>query len=85
MKILEGDILPGIGIGDFKLDITREELLSRLGDDYTQSENCKGRMIDIENTSFWIGNDGRVNQIGVSGDFRGKYKRNLFSIRRCGG
>lgn len=52
MKILEGDILPGIGIGAFKLGITREELLSRLGGDYMQSENYEGGMIDIENASF---------------------------------
>jgi hypothetical protein len=74
MKILEGDILPGIGIGNFKLGITRDELLSRLGDDYMQRESGEGGIIDIGNASFWIGNDGRVNQIGVSGDFKGKYK-----------
>lgn len=38
MKILEGDILPGIGISDFKLGITREELLGRLGDDFCWDE-----------------------------------------------
>jgi hypothetical protein len=74
MKIQDGDVLPGIGVGNIKLDITKEELIEIIGENYKQSPNGSGGVISVENASFWIAEDGRVNQIGVGGDFKGKYK-----------
>lgn len=39
MKIQDDDILPGIGIGNIKLDITKEELIDIIGENMS-----KGRM-----------------------------------------
>ena len=34
MKIDDGSIVPGVGIGNIKLDITREQLLNIIGSDF---------------------------------------------------
>ena len=77
MKIQDGDILPGIGIGNIKLDITKGELIDIIGENYEQRPNASGGVISVENASFWIAEDGRENQIGVGGDFKGKYKKKI--------
>ena len=74
MKIQDDDIWPGIGIGNIKLDITKEELIDIIGENYEQRPNASGGVISVENASFWIADDGRVGQIGVRGGFKGKYK-----------
>lgn len=77
MKIQDGDVLPGIGVGNIKLDITKEELIEIIGENYKQRPNGSGGVISVENASFWIADDGRVDQIGVGGDFKGKYKKKI--------
>lgn len=74
MKIKDGDVIPAVGIGNIKLDITREELLKFLEGDFKDRFREDDSIIEIENAKFWISNDGKVDQIGVTGDFNGKYR-----------
>lgn len=75
MRIEDGKIFAGLSISNIKLDITREELLDIIGEDYEESEiNETDTTITIENASFWIDYNGKVSQIGVWGDFQGRYR-----------
>lgn len=74
MKMVDGDIIPAVGISNIKLNSTKEELISIIGDEYRERFRDKDSIIEIENAKFWISNDGRVDQIGVGGDFKGKYR-----------
>lgn len=74
MKINDGPIIPGIGVGNIRLNITREELLDIIGSDFKEQYLGIGSRIDIENAKFWISDDNRLTQIGVGKDFSGKYK-----------
>jgi hypothetical protein len=74
MKIIDGDIIPAVGIGNIKLNDRKEALLERIGNDYRERLRENDSIIEIENAAFWISNDGRIEQIGVTGDFKGKYK-----------
>ncbi len=79
MKIQVGDVLPGIGIGDFRLGITKEELLGVIGNDYVKRQGSSAEIIEIENATFWVSGDERVQKIEVRDDFIGKYK-NLIGL-----
>lgn len=74
MKLIEGEIIAGKRIGNLKLNISKEELITIIGNDYKEimQETCS--IIEIENARFWISSDGKVDQIGVGKDFKGKYK-----------
>lgn len=74
MKINDGMIIPGVGIGNIKLNITREQLLDIIESDFKEQFLGTGSRIDVENAKFWIDVDNRLNQIGVQKDFSGKYK-----------
>ena len=74
MKIKDGDIIPAVGISNIKLNFSREALLQLIGKDYKERIREDDSIIEIENAKFWISNDGKVDQIGVKGDFKGKYK-----------
>ena len=74
MKIEDGDIIPAVGISNIKLDITKEELLRLLKKDFMERSREDDLIITVENAKFWIASDGKVDQIGVEGDFKGKYK-----------
>lgn len=74
MKIVEGNILPQIGIGKYLLNATKEELLCMIGNDYQEKVRKKDTIISIENAKFWISSDGKIDQIGVGKGFLGKYK-----------
>ena len=74
MKIQDGPIIPGVGIGNIKLNITKDQLIVLIGNDYKESLLGRGTRIEIENAKFWISEDGKIYQIGVEGDFKGKYK-----------
>lgn len=75
MRVEDGEIIAGLSISNFKLDITREELLDIIGEEYEESEiNETDTTITIENAEFWITADGKVHQIAVWGDFQGKYR-----------
>lgn len=79
MKIKDGSIIPGVGISNIKLGISREALLNIIGDSYEEENLNPGSILIIENAKFWIASDGKVDQIGVEKDFRGKYE-NIIGI-----
>lgn len=74
MKLQNGAIIPNVCIGDIKLGVTKKELLELIGSDYQEQLLDMGSIISIENAKFWIDSDGKVEQIGVEKDFKGKYK-----------
>lgn len=77
MKIQDGPIILDIGISNIRLGITKQELLWTVGYSYQDQSLEIGSIIEIENAKFWIASDGKVDQIGVEKDFRGKYKKLL--------
>lgn len=79
MQLVDGNIMAGVGIGNIKLNITREALLKVIGTDYTEQFLEMGSIITIENAKFWIDTEGKVAQIGVGKGFRGMYK-NIIGI-----
>lgn len=74
MKINDGDIIPAVRIGNIRLNITKEEPLNLLNGEFKEQFREDDSIIEIENARFWIGGDGKIDQIGVWGDFKGKYK-----------
>ncbi len=74
MKIQNGSIIPGIGISNIELGITKQELLEIIGHNYQEQSLEIGSIIEIENAKFWIASDDKVDQIGVEKDFKGKYE-----------
>jgi len=74
MKLENGSIIPGIGIGNIKLGIGKRELLEIIGSDFKNSSWGLGEKIVCEGVVFWITKDGKVDQIGVGKGFKGKYK-----------
>lgn len=81
MKIKDGEIIPGVSIGEIRLDMTREELLSVIGSDYTEIVNEVVSIIEVENGKFWVSKKyNRLNQIGVMNDFKGRYKNLTIEI-----
>ena len=74
MKIRNGPIIPGVCMGNIKLGITKEELLKIIGKDYQIRHLEIGEILEIENARFWISNDEKVDQIGIGGNFKGKYR-----------
>ena len=80
MKIKDGEIIPGVSIGEIRLDMTREELLSVIGSDYKETEDDVS-IIEVENAKFWVSKKyNRLNQIGVMKDFKGRYKNLTIEI-----
>ena len=75
MKIDDGSIVPGVGIGNIKLDITREQLLKIIGSDFKERFRENDSVIEVENARFWIAEDNCLDQIGVQKDFTGKFKK----------
>lgn len=74
MKIDNAPIIPGIGIGNIKLGITREQLLDIIGSDFEERFLESGSVIGVENAKFWIDENNCLSHIGVHKDFSGKYK-----------
>lgn len=77
MKIKEGKILPNIGIGEFKLNMKKQDLLDIIGEEYEERLRENDSVISIENAKFWIDEDGKLDQIGVTKGFQGKYKNTI--------
>ena len=75
MKIQDGPIIPSVSISNIRLGIDKEKLLKIIGENYQEQFLEIGSIIEIENARFWIADDGKVDQIGVQKDFRGKYKK----------
>ena len=52
MKIQKGSIIPGVGISNIKLGITKESLLEFIGESYQKQSLETGSIIVIENAKF---------------------------------
>ena len=52
MKIQNGSIIPGVGISNIKLGITKEKLLEFIGENYQEQPLEIGSLIVIENAKF---------------------------------
>lgn len=61
MKIKDGEIIPAVGIGNIRLNITKRELLKFLKGDFKERFREDDSIIEIENAKFWISNDGRLD------------------------
>lgn len=75
MNITKGDVIPNLRIGNFLLNISKNELLNIIGNNYKERVREKDTIISIENAKFWIAADGKLDQIGVGKGFCGKYKK----------
>lgn len=69
MKLESGKIEPGIGIGEFKINMSKEELLDNIGPCDFLSEH----IIRAENAEFYLDHKDRVYQIVVRQGFKGKF------------
>lgn len=72
MKIKEGRVEPGVGIGKFKINMKKEELLKIIGRWY--KTDLEGKLIIIKNAMFWLDDENRIEQILVSKGFKGKFR-----------
>ena len=72
MKITDGEIIPCVGIGEFKLGMSLSEITNILGSDCKERELGIGSQIITENARFWFRENSLV-QIGVTKGFEGKY------------
>ena len=76
MKLQGGEIIPGVSISNVYLNMDIEDLEKIIGKDYTVYElgGRFGKTLRIENAEFWVGNDDKVYQITVSGDYTGTFR-----------
>ena len=74
MKINDGDIIPEVRIGNIRLNSTKEKHLNLLKGEFKERFREDESIIEIKNAEFWIGGDEKIDQIGVWGNFKGKYK-----------
>jgi hypothetical protein len=59
--ITAGQSAAGISLGE-----TQQEVASKLGEPKNQSQTETGVIkMDYENLTFWIGREGKVDQIGI--------------------
>ena len=74
MKIVEGEICPGYGIGKYLLGDNLVNILDKIIGEYKESEEEDGSsVIMIDNAGFWFDKNKRLTQIGVTYGFLGKY------------
>lgn len=74
MKILDGKIFPGEGIEKYKLGMDVERIVACLNNEYVKQEREDGScVIIIDNAKFWFNSKKKLIQIGVTGEFHGKY------------
>lgn len=69
MIIKRGTIEPGESIGDFKINMSRKELLDKIGACKILSEH----IIRTENAEFYLDHKDRVYKIVVRQGFQGKF------------
>lgn len=76
MRIEVGDIIPGIGIGEYLLGMKKNSLLEKIGNDYSERRVGQDEsVIIIENAKIWLTKEGIVRQIAVTEGFSGSYKK----------
>lgn len=74
MKIIEGRIFPGQGIGEFMLGSDEDAVLANIEGEYKRIEREKGiSLVIIENAKFWFDSNKQLFQIGVTVGFLSKY------------
>lgn len=73
--LTKGDIIPGEGVGIFRLDWSLSRLMEHLPEHYETEKIPYGFVIWTPIMGFWIDADTlRITQILVRGAFRGKLK-----------
>ena len=78
MRIIEGKIIPGVAIGEYYIGMKKEDLIKKLGNDYTDQWLGSGnRRIILENAMIWIDPNGLVSQIGVTKGFCAAYQNKI--------
>ncbi len=74
-QIVEGQVIPGEVIGEYCIGMKKEDIIKKLGDNYTEEPLGDGKCkIPLENAMIWIDSDGFVEKIGVSKGFQGAYQ-----------
>lgn len=74
MVITEGDIVPGVRIGDFLLGVLKEDIIKVIGKNNRTWEIGNGfSIILLENAKMWFDKTQKLYQIGVTKGFKGKY------------
>lgn len=75
MKLVNGEVEPGIRISNYLIGSKKEDVLSNLDDTYTVWERGDGFCIyTLDNFKLWFGVNGELEQIGVTKGFCGNYK-----------
>ena len=78
MRIVEGKIFPGRGIGEYMLGSDEDTILDRIEGEYKRIEREDGYSIIItENAKFWFDSKKQLFQLGVTTGFLGKYDNNI--------
>jgi len=73
MEILN-NIIPAKSINQYEIDWSLNDLLSRIGKNYTKQELDDYILISYQNFKFWILKEtGKIDQIGVYGSFKGTF------------
>lgn len=74
MKIVEGRIFPGQGIGEFMLGSDEDDVLDKIEGKFKRIERENGiSLVIIENAKFWFDHNKQLFQIGVTVGFISKY------------
>lgn len=69
-KFTEGNVEPGVGIGELKINMSKRELLKKIGSFYKiQPEN----IIEVGNAKFWLDESDKIYKIAVLSGFEGKF------------
>lgn len=75
MKLICGEIEPGIRISDFLIGSKKEDVINKLDDNAKVWEREDGFCIyTLDNFKLWFGVNGELEQIGVTKGFIGNYK-----------
>lgn len=88
MEITHGTIEPGVGIGNFKINMSKDELLDKIGPFYNMFSN---NIIEVGNAIFRLDENDKVETIAVEKGFEGKFLEHivrgftLMDIQKYGG
>lgn len=75
MKLISGEIEPGIRISNYLIGSKKEDVITNLDDNYKVWERGDGFCIyTLDNFKLWFGINGELEQIGVTKGFYGDYK-----------
>lgn len=74
MMIIDGDIVPGVQIGNYVIGTKKEIIVSSIQDDYKVWERGDGFCIfTFDNFKLWFDKEGVLFQIGVTKGFLGNF------------